>query len=215
MDWFATVIGAAFVCGIALLVGLVLRSGGEPGSPRARSGTLLVALAVIVFVGWAGGYTGYRTVQRVEEGHVGIVYQFGEIVGLKGDGLQFVAPWQQFRTVAVGLQRARFEEVGGFTRDRVKVTVTVTVDYHVAREAVLDLYRLVGPNWFDILIEPRVSHYFKEAMSLYKVDEVGSSHEDIGERIEDALTEDMELFGVTIERLLFEGWAVADGANGR
>ena len=52
-------------------------------------------------------------------------------------------------------------------------------------------------------------------MSLYKVDEVGSSHEDIGERIEDALTEDMELFGVTIEGLLFEGWAVADGANGR
>ena len=61
----------------------------------------------------------------------------------------------------LGSSEPASKRFGGFTRERVKVTVSVTGDYHVAREAVLDLYRLVGPNWFDILIEPRVSHYFK------------------------------------------------------
>jgi hypothetical protein len=42
------------------------------------------------------------------------------------------------------------------------VFVKATVNYSVSPSTIQNLYRTVGPNWFDTLVESRVLNFFKE-----------------------------------------------------
>ena len=210
MVWFVSMAWAAVLCGGWLIVGVVLWSVGAAGSARARIGKVVVALAVIAILAWPGGYTASRMVKVVEDGHVAIVYQHGEIVGGQGDGLQVIAPWQTIRTESTRAEEHTYTDVRGFSAETLDVVVSVTVVYRVEREMVLDLYRHVGPDWFDILTEPRVRQFFKAEVVLYDADEVVANGEAIEGEVRDALVADMEHFGVAVEGLEISDWTVWD-----
>lgn len=169
---------------------------------------LVMALSVVAFVAWVGGNTGYRTIKIVEDGHVAVVYQGGGIIGLKGDGLQFIAPWQEIKTESIRTRQHTFTNVRSFSAEGLDVFASVTVDYRVDREAVLPLYRQVGPSWFDILVEPRITQLSKAAVVLYEADEVVANTEAIHHRVREALTADLEPFGVAVEGLEISDWNV-------
>ena len=98
MPWFISVAFAVIICGVAFLIGRAMRREAEPGSPEADRGLIVTVAAIIVFVLWVGAHTALTALKPIEAGSVGVVYQFGEIVGQKGEGLQFIAPWQDLRT---------------------------------------------------------------------------------------------------------------------
>jgi prohibitin 2 len=196
------------ICGVAFVIGVVMRSQGERGGRIARIGTLVMALSVLAFVGWVGGTIASSTIKNVESGHVAIVYQGGGIIGMKDDGLQFIKPWQEIRTESIRVQRHTFSNVSGFSEEEPDVLASVTVAYRVEREAVLDLYRQVGPNWFDLLLEPGINHYFKATVMRYEVDEVVANGEEIEALVRDAMTADLAEFGITVEGLEIGDWNV-------
>ena len=207
--WLVLFIGTtAFICGTAFTIGRVLRRAGGRGSLTSRIGTLLAVLSVIGFIAWAGGATAYQTVKFVEDGHVAIVYQGGGIVGMKGDGLQFIAPWQEIRTESIRTRQHTFTNVSSSSAEGLDVLASVTVDYRIDREAVLPLYEQVGPSWFEILIEPRINHYMTAAVVRYEADEVTTNSEEIHRRVREALSADLAPYRVAIEGLEISGWNV-------
>ena len=108
------------------------------------------------------------------------------------------------------MQEHTFTHVSGFSAEVRDVIASVTVDYRVDREIVLRLYREVGSDWFNILVEPRVRQYFKAEVVLYDADEVVANAEEIEGRVRDALVADMGLFGVVVEGLEISDWTVWD-----
>ncbi len=206
--WLLSFYFPALVCSVAFAVGVAVRIRGKPGSRTARIGMLVMALAVIGFVGWAGGITASSTIKNVDDGHVAIVYQGGGIIGLKGDGIQLIAPWQEIQTESIRAQQHTFTNVSSFSAEGLEVFASVTVDYRVDREAVLPLYEQVGPSWFDILIEPRINHYMTAAVVRYEADEVMANSEEIAGRLRDALVADLEEFGIAVEGLEVGDWNV-------
>ena len=204
MVWFVSVAIAIILCGVAFLFGRAMRSEAEPGSPEADRGLIFIVLAIIVFVIWAGAHTALSALKQVEAGDVAVVYQFGEIIGQKGEGLQFVAPWQEIRTESIRVQRRQFSNVSGFSSETQDVVVTATVNYRVDPGAVQNLYRTVGVNWFDILVEPRINQYFKAETVKYSTVDIAPNRETIRKNVKDALAADLQNFSVTVEDLLID-----------
>ncbi len=204
MVWFVSVAIAVVLCGVAFLFGRAMRSEGEPGSPEADRGLIIIVLATIVFVIWVGAHTALSALKQVEAGNVAVVYQFGEIIGQKGEGLQIIAPWQEIRTESIRVQRHQFANVSGFSSETQDVIITATVNYRVDPSAVQNLYRTVGVNWFDILVEPRINQYFKAETVKYSTVDVAPNRETIRTNVRDALARDLQNFSVTVEDLLID-----------
>jgi len=204
MLWVVSVFLAVIVCGGALLIGRAARAAAQPGTPERMRGGIVMGAAVALFVAWVGIHTALRAVKPIEAGHVGVVYQFGEIVGQKGEGLQFIWPWQDLRIESVQVQRYRFENVTAFSQETQDVFFIATLNYSVSPAAVQTLYRTVGPNWFDRLIEPRVLNFFKEETVKYETVAVGPNRENIRRAVRERLSAELAPFSIEINDLLID-----------
>ena len=204
MTWVISMIFALVICGVIFFVGRAARTGANPGSPERFRGMIAMVAAAAIFVLWAGLHTAVAAVKPIEAGHVGVVYQFGEIIGQKSEGLQFIAPWQEIRTQSVQVQRERFEDITAFSSETQDVFVVATVNYSVSANAVQGLYRDVGANWFDRLIQPRVFNFFKEETVKYSTVDVGPNREQIRTAVRNRLASDLEQYSIQIDDLLID-----------
>lgn len=204
MIWVVSVLVAMVVSGGVFLAGRTARAAAAPGSVERFRGSLVMGAGIALFVLWAGLHTALASIKPVEAGHVGVVYQFGEIIGQKGEGLQFIGPWQDLRTESIQVQRHRFDNVTAFSAETQDVFVIATVNYSVSAGDVQDLYRRVGPNWFDRLIEPRVFNFFKEEVVKYSTVDVGPNREAIRSAVRTRLRSELAEFSIDINDLLID-----------
>ena len=204
MSWVVSMILALVSCGAVFLVGRAARSGANPGSPERFRGMIAMVAAGALFILWVGLHTAFASVKPIEAGHVGVVYQFGDIVGQKKEGLQFIAPWQEIRKESVQVQRHRFDNITAFSAETQDVFVIATVNYSVSPSAVQKLYREVGRNWFDILIEPRVLNFFKEETVKYETVDVGPERETIRNAVQSRLASELAPYSIQVNALLID-----------
>jgi regulator of protease activity HflC (stomatin/prohibitin superfamily) len=204
MSWVISMILALVICGAVFFVGRAARSGATPGSPERFRGSIAMVAAGVVFALWVGLHTVFASVKPIEAGHVGVVYQFGEIIGQREEGLQFIAPWQEVRRESVQVQRFKFTDITAFSKETQDVYVVATVNYSVSPNAVQNLFRQVGQNWFDRLIEPRVLNFFKEETVKYATVDVGPNRELIRTAVKNRLAADLEPFSIQIDDLLID-----------
>ncbi len=202
MFWFISVAFAVVICGVAFLIGRAMRREAEPGSPESDRGMIVAVAAVIVFVLWVGAHTALTALKPIEAGSVGIVYQFGEIVGQRGEGLQFIAPWQELRTESIKVQLKRYDNIEALSKETQDVTVVAELNYQVDPAAVQQLYRTVGPNWLETLVDPRILQYFKAETVKYNTVDIGPRREEIRNAVRTVLDEDLRQYSITIVSLL-------------
>ncbi len=83
-------------------------------------------------------------------------------MGQTSDGLVFRAPWEQVKSANVQVQRRCFGDISAASSETQDVLVDVTLNDEVSPDAVQRLYRDVGPNYFEKLVEGRINQYFKD-----------------------------------------------------
>ncbi len=204
MAWFISMAFAIVICGVGVLIGRAMRKESESGSPEADRGLIVLIIAAAVFVLWVGAHTAFASLRQIEAGNVAVVYQFGEIVSQKSEGLQWILPWQEIRTESIRVQRARFDNISGFSKETQDVFVSATVNYSVSPRAVQELFRTVGPNWFDTLVETRVNNFFKQEMVKFDTVEIAPNREVIRANVSTKLADDLQQFSITINDLLID-----------
>lgn len=159
-----------------------------------------VALLVILF----GVFTVVRTFHSVPAGNVGVVYQFGNIVGQTDAGLVTTKPWQTLKTANVQVQRAEFPELDSFSEETQDVFIVATVNYRVDPKDIQDLYREVGPDYFNKLVPNRVNQIFKDETVQYKAVAIAPNREQIRKSVRDKLREELGKFSIYVEDLLID-----------
>lgn len=169
--------------------------GGSKPSKRTLVLPMVASLALVTLV---------FSVRIVEAGSVAVVYQFGEIVDQREEGLNFIAPYQNVRYESVKVQRARFEGLTTFSSETQDVFIVATLNYSISTDAVQTLFREVGPSWFDILIEPRVNNFFKEEVVRYRTVEVAPNREAIRRSTRDKLAADLAQYSIRVDDLLID-----------
>ena len=169
-----------------LLLASLLKPGG------------FLILALMVFV------TFFASVHQVPAGHIGVVYEFGGIKGQIGEGLQFVAPWRDVLLANIQVQRRVFDKLNAFSEESQDVFVRASLNVRVSPQTIQQLYRSVGPNFFNVLVESRVIQNFKDETVKYKSVEIAPNRENIRKAVRERLERELSPFSIEVVDLLLD-----------
>lgn len=173
----------------------------------AASRTRVIVVTVVLLLAFFS--TLFASARIVDAGQVGVVYQFGDIVGQRSSGVQFIAPWQSIKTQSIQVQR--FSNNGeddppyvGFSKETQDVYIRITLNYSVSPNAVQGLYRNVGTNWFEKLVEPRIQNFIKEETVKYEATDIAPNRETFRLAVKKRLSDELAPFSITVQDLLID-----------
>lgn len=149
-------------------------------------------------------YTLWNMAYQVPAGHVGIVYTFGGITGQRGDGLQWVVPWQDVKIASVQVQGHKFAKLSSFSFETQDVFVDATINVQVSPQFIQELYRDVGEKYFDILVLPRVLQAFKDETVKYTSVQIAPKREAIRKSVRERLTSELKAHSIAVQDLLVD-----------
>lgn len=146
----------------------------------------------------------FATVHQVDEGHVGLVYEFGAIVDQTGDGLQVVLPWQSVKQANIQVQKETFEGISAASSETQDVTFTVSLNYQVSPNAVQSLYSNVGSDYFSRLVTARLNTYFKDETVNYNAVDVTRNRDEIRDAVKERLGSELDQYSISVVDLLID-----------
>jgi regulator of protease activity HflC (stomatin/prohibitin superfamily) len=199
MGWIMISIFATLVAAVAIMNGIGLRKKG-----LADQGTLWLTGAALAWVIVVLGWGATKAFHSVPAGHVGIVYQFGGIVGQKTDGFQTTWPWQSIREASVQVQRHTFDRLDSFSQETQDVFITATLNYEVSPGDIQILYRTVGPDYFEKLIVPRVNQFFKDETVKFRSVDIAPHRDTIREQVRKRLKNELASSSIQVDDLLID-----------
>jgi regulator of protease activity HflC (stomatin/prohibitin superfamily) len=174
---------------VALAAWSTARKQGSPSAPLA----FLVAVG-LAFVGLA------QAVTIVPAGHVGVVDLFGRVSPetLKS-GLNLVNPLA--RVVKMSIKTQDMKEVMDVpSQEGLTVQLEVSVLYHLDPEKAGDVYRTVGTEYAEILLQPQFRSVTRGVTAQYEARALYTSER---EKLAEALANDLrrlvEPRGITVE----------------
>jgi len=159
-----------------------------------------IIIFVLLFVLW----TGAKTFHAVPAGHVGVVYQFGNIVGQTDAGLVTTAPWQDLKQANVQVQRESFDQLDSFSKETQDVFIKATINYEVSPKDIQTLYRTVGPNYFDKLVPTRVNQLFKDETVKFAAVNIAPNREVIRKEVLARLKAELARYSIQVDDLLID-----------
>jgi len=174
---------------VALTAWSAARKVGSPSAPLA----LLAALG-FALVGFA------QAVTVVPAGHVGVVDLFGRVSPqtLKS-GLNFVNPLA--RIVKMSIKTLDMKEVMDVpSQEGLTVQLEVSVLYHLDPEKAGDVYRTVGTEYAEVILQPQFRSVTRGVTAQYEARALYTSErEKLAEAISSDLRRLVEPRGITVE----------------
>ncbi len=143
-----------------------------------RTGKILHVAAPVFLAIVVVSATLITSIHQVPAGHIGVVYEFKAIRGQITEGFQVIAPWRKVQIANVQVQSHKIELVA-FSQETQDVRVKATLNIRVSPDAIQKLFREVGPNYFEIVVLPRVLQNFKDETVKYKSVDIAPSREPI------------------------------------
>lgn len=185
----------------------------EPVSPAFARGAKGVGFGfVLVMV----ATTLFSSVTTIPSGHVGVVYQFGSIQGQREEGVVFKAPWQDIKQANIQEQSFRFEgerAIEGASLETQDVTFTVTLNYRLSANKVQSLFRDVGTNYFEVLVQDRMQQIFKDEAVQYPAIEITTKRDEIREAVAARLRQELEPYSISVVTLQIVNISYSDEFN--
>ncbi len=210
------ILGELILGGIAVLIVLVAFAGllriparlnfGEASTPAVDLTRTAIAGALGVFIVATIGLTLFRSYHPIPAGKVGVISEFGRIVGQVAEGPQFISPWQELVMVDIKVQRAEFGQgelgkIDAASLETQNVFFNVTLNWQVNPDAVQELMRTVGPDFFNTLVPTRVRQFFKAEIVKFEAVEVTRQRELIRANVTEALSEALQEFSINVVSL--------------
>lgn len=209
MGWIITTILLTLIGGSLFFLGTRMVRTGK-ARLEASEGYIPDSEGMIFWgrVSWIGGVVGagiifalmtlLLMVRAVGAGNVGVVYEFGSIVGQVEEGVHIVAPWQSVTTANVQTQKAQFEKIAAVSQETQDVTVDITVNYRVSPGAIQTLYREVGTDYFNRLVPSRVNQFVKDTTVQYTTVDIAPNREKIKRQVAEKLSTSLAAYSVEI-----------------
>lgn len=180
------------------------RPGLDDLQPKLKSGKALLVYSLIFFLAGPMLYTVNRSFQRVEAGHVGVVYQFGGIIGQIPEGPSFIAPWSDVQKETAQVKAVTFPDINAISKETQPVIFDITLNYRVSPTTIQELYRDVGPGWFNELVQARVLTYLKETTATYATVRVAPSREELRIKVRDRLEAELAKYSIDVVDFLID-----------
>lgn len=188
-----------------ILAATVAESGGEAMGMFAVVGGIGFVVYIVLSI--------LMSIHQVDAGHVGVVYSFGEITGQTGEGVVWTAPWKEVKSANVQIQSHKFENLSAASKETQDVYLTVTLNYSISPDAIQSLYRNVGSDYFNKLVESRVNQFFKDETVQYEAIIITQKRDELRDSVRVRLQKDLEPYSIKVVDLLIDNISYSDAFN--
>lgn len=142
----------------------------------------------------------------VVEGHVGVVKRFGEAKDQQSPGLHFKIPFIETVEMIEVRTRKNAEKMASSTKEQMPVTIEVSVNWTVNKEAALDLFRRYGglDQFEQRILDPRFRSATKDTIPQFEAEQLIQDRASAIQGIERRLSEEMAGFPVVVDNIQIE-----------
>ena len=159
-----------------------------------------VAVAVILLI--IIGIIATASVKIVDSGNRGVLLHWNAVDLTNpplDEGLHFVVPFQD-EVVNIEVRTLKYEkETRSASKDLQTVETTVTVNYHPDKEQVHTLYKNLGLDYENRVIQPAIEETVKQVTANYNAEELITKRPLVKQDIESSIRERLNQFNVVTE----------------
>ena len=159
---------------------------------------VLVGIIILIII----GVVATASVKIVDSGHRGVLLHW-DAVDLTNppleEGLHFVVPFQD-EVVNIEVRTLKYaSEARSASKDLQTVETTVTVNYHPDKEGVHRLYKNLGLDYENRVIQPAIEETVKQVTANYNAEELITKRPLVKADIEFSIRERLNQFDVVTE----------------
>lgn len=141
---------------------------------------------------------------QVPTGNTAIITTFGKVEDYTLEaGFHLKSPFQQIILMDNREQKTPFS-TQAFSSDIQQVDVIGSINYAINKSTAMTLFKEVGTDYFNKLVNPRMLENTKAVFSKYTAENLVSAREDLSKKIRDNLSEEMARYGITIISISIE-----------
>lgn len=159
---------------------------------------VVIGIIILVLIGVVAS----ASVKIVDAGHRGVLLHWDAVDLTKPpleEGLHFVVPFQD-DVVNIEVRTLKYaSEARSASRDLQTVETTVTVNYYPNRESVHTLYKDIGLDYENRVIQPAIEETVKQVTAKYNAEELITKRPLVKLDIEEAITERLNQFEIVTE----------------
>jgi len=170
---------------------------------------LLVRLAIgaailfVLFILWP--------FYSVPTGSRGVVTQFGKIVGIEGEGLAILPPWQKLSNFSIRAEKADIENAEGSTSDTQPVKVSMTVRYSIATDRVTEVFEKYSHDGnLSSYVQTATQEIFKAVTAKYTAPDLIAQRAKVSADINAALREKLSIYGAQVINIDMRNFSFSD-----
>src|SRR5438552_14327848 len=166
---------------------------------------IATALAVLVFLAILWPFYSVPTGSR------GVVTQFGRIVGIEGEGLALLPPWQKLSNFSIRAEAADIENAEGSTSDTQPVKVSMTVRYSIATDRVAEVFEKYSHDGnLSSYVQTATQEIFKTVTAKYTAPDLIAQRAKVSADINAALRDKLSLYGAQVINIDMRNFAFSD-----
>ena len=140
----------------------------------------------------------------VDTGYTAIVTTFGRVEDYTLEaGFHFKSPFQKIILMDNREQKTSFI-TQAFSSDIQQVDIKGSINYAINKSTAMTLFKEVGTNYFEKLVNPRLMENTKAVFSKYTAENLVSAREELSVQIRDILSKEMQRYGITIISISIE-----------
>lgn len=175
---------------------------GMPSFPLGRIGLAIAAILLLVTL-WP--------FYSVPTGSRGVVTQFGKIVGIEGEGLAVLPPWQKLSNFSIRAETADIDNAEGSTSDTQPVKVSMTVRYSIATDRVAEVFEKYSHDGnLSSYVQTATQEIFKAVTAKYTAPDLIAQRSKVSSDINAALREKLALYGAQVINIDMRNFSFSD-----
>ena len=159
-----------------------------------------IAIGILILI--IIGVVAFASVKIVDAGHRGVLLHWNAVDLTQPpleEGLHFVVPFQD-DVVNIEVRTLKYaNDARSASRDLQTVETTVTVNYHPDRESVHRLYKNLGLDYEDRVIQPAIEETVKQVTARYNAEELITKRPLVKDDIESSIRERLDQFDIVTE----------------
>lgn len=159
---------------------------------------IVIGIIILIII----GVVAFASVKIVEAGHRGVLLHWNAVDLTQpplDEGLHFVVPFQD-EVVDIEVRTLKYEKATrSASKDLQTVETTVTVNYHPDREAVHKLYKNLGLDYENRVIQPAIEETVKQVTANYNAEALITQRPLVKEDIESSIRDRLGQFDIVTE----------------
>ncbi|MEN9938741.1 MAG: hypothetical protein RLZZ387_5320 [Chloroflexota bacterium] len=173
----------------------------------ARGTPIVFGLGLVMMVAVGIAMSSFTIVNA---GTRGVVTTFGQITGVRSEGLHFKMPFIT-NVTTVNIRTQRYEATASAASQDLQIVSTqVVLNYRPDPQQVETLIRTIGPDFVPVVVEPALQEALKAATAQFTAEQLITQRPQVSERIKQVLEERLTPRGVVVEDLSITDFSFSD-----